>query len=138
MIDAERSEKLKKSKFRSRFTLDKKDRAYIDRVGIEAVRVHAREFIQKRLAPADPKNDGKQTPFKGHPVFKAQHAVATCCRGCLEKWYTIPKGRVLTVAEIDKIVFSIMEWIAKAQYAGSELAASWPEGLLEKINALGN
>ena len=26
----------------------------------------------------------------------------------------------------------------QAQYAGSELAASWPEGVLEKINALGN
>lgn len=26
----------------------------------------------------------------------------------------------------------------QAQYAGSELAASWPKGLLEKINALGN
>ncbi|MEQ9037823.1 MAG: TRAP transporter substrate-binding protein DctP [Silicimonas sp.] len=26
----------------------------------------------------------------------------------------------------------------QAQYAGSDLAASWPEGLLEKINALGN
>jgi tripartite ATP-independent transporter DctP family solute receptor len=26
----------------------------------------------------------------------------------------------------------------QAEYAGSELAASWPEGLLEKINALGN
>ena len=26
----------------------------------------------------------------------------------------------------------------QAQYAGSELAASWPDGLLEKINALGN
>lgn len=26
----------------------------------------------------------------------------------------------------------------QAQYAGSELAASWPEGVLDKINALGN
>ena len=26
----------------------------------------------------------------------------------------------------------------QAQYAGSELAASWPDGVLEKINALGN
>ena len=26
----------------------------------------------------------------------------------------------------------------QGQYAGSELAASWPDGLLDKINALGN
>ena len=34
-------------------------------------------------------NDGKQTPMKNHPVFIAQHATASCCRGCLYKWYNI-------------------------------------------------
>jgi hypothetical protein len=34
--------------------------------------------------------------MRGHPVFIAQHATATCCRGCLAKWHDIPAGRALT------------------------------------------
>jgi hypothetical protein len=39
------------------------------------------DFLSKRLAAASPPNDGKQTPFKGHPVFTVQHATATCAAG---------------------------------------------------------
>ena len=84
---------------------------------MELVRTHAAEIIGKRLAPAMPKNDGKQTPMrgapKGHPVFLAQHATATCCRGCLEKWHDIPQGRQLTAEEQDRIVNVIMKWIGQ-------------------------
>ena len=72
---------------------------------------HARDFIGRRLAPALPANDGKQTPFKGHPVFVAQHATATCCRTCLEKWHRIPQGRELTAAEQDHVVRAIAMWL---------------------------
>ena len=58
-------------------------------------------------------NDGKQTPMRGHPVFVAQHATATCCRGCLEKWHRIPKGRDLTWEEQEYVVDVIMEWISR-------------------------
>ena len=102
---------LSKSKFRSSFHLDQKDCLYIDRVGPDTIALHAKDFIIKRLAPAAPNNDGKQTPFRGHPVFKAQHATATCCRGCLKKWYRIPENRPLSEAEIGMIVSVIMEWI---------------------------
>ncbi len=61
--------------------------------GPEIIDRHAADFIRQRLAPAAPINDGKQTPMRGHPVFIAQHATATCCRGCLEKWHAIPHGR---------------------------------------------
>lgn len=77
-------EKLSKSKFRSSFHLKAKDIAYIDEKGMDTVRRHAEDFIEKKLAPAYPENDGKQTPMKNHPVFIAQHACACCCRGCLE------------------------------------------------------
>ena len=33
--------------------------------------------------------------MKGHPVFISQHALACCCRSCLEKWHHIPKDREL-------------------------------------------
>jgi len=102
---------LKKSKFRSRFKLKDKDRQYIQDKGIETIRSHAVDFITTRLAPAFPKNDGKQTPMKGHPAFIAQHATATCCRGCISKWHGIDKGRILKEVEIDFIVALIMGWV---------------------------
>lgn len=106
-------EKLSKSKFRSSFHLKEKDIAYIDEKGMDTVRRHAEDFIEKKLAPAYPENDGKQTPMKNHPVFIAQHACACCCRGCLEKCYKVPKGRELTKAQQEKIVNLLMAWIKK-------------------------
>jgi hypothetical protein len=80
---------------------------------METVLSHAADFISKRLAPAEPVNDGRQTPFKGHPVFVAQHATATCCRSCLEKWHQIPMGRELTDAEQRHVVDAIGLWLAR-------------------------
>lgn len=64
--------------FRARFRLRGRDRAIVDLRGIATARRHAEELIGDRLAPAQPRNDGKQTPYRGHPVFVAQHATATC------------------------------------------------------------
>jgi exodeoxyribonuclease V alpha subunit len=49
--------------------------------------------------------------MKGHPVFIAQHATATCCRKCIQKWHRIEKGRALNTAEADYVVALIMAWI---------------------------
>lgn len=106
-------EKLLKSKFRSSFRLDKSDIEYIQNKGIDVIRSHAEDFIRKRLAPAVIPNDGKQTPTKGHPVFKAQHACACCCRGCLEKWYKVPRNKELTEIQQQKIVNLLMAWIER-------------------------
>jgi hypothetical protein len=105
-------DKLARSPFRSRFRLSFKDRVYLDERGIDVVRSHARDFIAKRLAPAEPANDGRQTPMRGHPVFVAQHATATCCRSCLAKWHGIPAGRELTHDEQEHVVSAIERWLA--------------------------
>ena len=76
---------------------------------------HARDFIAKRLAPAEPPNDGRQTPTRGHPVFIAQHATATCCRSCLAKWHGISAGRPLTSAEQEHVVAAIQRWLEAQQ-----------------------
>lgn len=102
---------LSKSKFRNSFKLRKKEVQYIDEKGLNKVREHAYDFIKKNLAPAEIPNDGAQTPMKNHPVFIAQHATATCCRGCLEKWHQISKGKELTETQINFIVELIMAWI---------------------------
>ena len=105
---------LSKSKFRSSFHLNTKMKNYVYDRGFGVVRGHAFDFVRERLSSANPKNDGKQTPMRQvHPVFIAQHACACCCRGCLEKWYHIPKDRDLTSDEVDAIVELLMEWIRR-------------------------
>ena len=102
---------LKRSKFRSRFKLGEKDYNYIQEKGMETIRTHAIDFITTRVAQKFPENDGKQTPMKNHPVFIAQHATATCCRGCINKWHNISKGKVLNDKEIQYVVNLVMKWI---------------------------
>jgi predicted Fe-S protein YdhL (DUF1289 family) len=104
-------EALSKSAFRRRFRLGARELVYLHDRGLDEVIAHARELIDKRLAPATLSNDGKQTPFRGHPVFIAQHATATCCRGCLAKWHGIAAGRVLDDAERQHVVDAIARWL---------------------------
>ena len=104
---------LSKSKFRSSFHLKDNMINYINEKGFNNIKNHAYDFINERLAPANPINDGKQTPMKGHPVFIAQHACACCCRGCLEKWHHISKNKALTNNEINYIVMLLITWIKK-------------------------
>ena len=104
---------LSKSKFRNSFKLKDKDKIYINEKGIEAIQQHAEIFIKNRIAPKYIENDGKQTPMKGHPIFIAQHATATCCRECLYKWHKIEKNKDLTIEEQEYIINLIMEWINK-------------------------
>ena len=106
-------EKLKQSDFRAKFHLSQKDREYISQKGMDKIRMHAKDFVRARLAPETPENDGKQTPMRGHPVFVAQHACACCCRGCLNKWYKVPKGTALTEEQQEKIVNLLMAWIER-------------------------
>ncbi|CAI3933174.1 DUF4186 domain-containing protein [Commensalibacter papalotli (ex Botero et al. 2024)] len=105
--------RLNHSSFRSRFTLKEKELSYFQQQGMEKIISHGKDFITQRLAPAEPKNDGKQTPWKGHPIFIAQHATATCCRGCLEKWYKIPKKQPLTQEEQTYILSVIQAWLTQ-------------------------
>jgi hypothetical protein len=104
-------EELAKSRFRRRFALGQKERDYLASKGWGEVLEHARAFVAERLGPASPRNDGKQTPMRGHPVFVAQHATATCCRGCLAKWHGIPAGRALTAEEQRHVVATIARWL---------------------------
>lgn len=108
-------EKLSHSPFRSQIHLQEKELNYLRLKGMSEVLQHAADFIEKRLASALPVNDGKQTPWRNHPVFVAQHATATCCRGCLEKWHQIPKGRALTAEEQGYIVEVIGEWLSREE-----------------------
>jgi hypothetical protein len=102
---------LSESSFRRSFHLQEKERSYLQTKGMDVMLQHAADFIEKRLAPAHPANDGNQTPFRNHPVFVAQHATGTCCRGCLEKWHQIPKGKPLEAVEKQYIITVIERWL---------------------------
>jgi len=102
---------LARSGFRRRFALGASERRYLAEKGRAAVLAHAHEFVAQRLAPAAPRNDGRQTPLRGHPVFVAQHATATCCRACLAKWHRIDAGRALTAEEREHAVAAIARWL---------------------------
>lgn len=111
---------LARSKFRSRFKLRGKLLEYLTGKGLDEVMHHAEKFLEARLFPAQPANDGKQTPMRGHPVFVAQHATATCCRQCLAKWHGIPPGRSLSAEERDRVLLVIRTWLERqVEEAGS-------------------
>lgn len=102
---------LQRSDFRRRQRLTARDLAYLQEKGLDTIREHTLRFITERLASAQPANDGKQTPSHGHPTFTAQHATATCCRGCLAKWHKIETGRELNEFEIGYVVDVISRWL---------------------------
>jgi len=108
---------LARSKFRARQRLSPKDRTYLEEKTLPVVLQHARRFVVERLAPAEPRGDGRQTPMRGHPVFVAQHATATCCRGCLAKWHGIAAGKPFSAEEIDYVVCVIGRWLERKESA---------------------
>jgi hypothetical protein len=104
--------RLGRSAFRRKFRLSGRELAYLQTWGLPHVMKQANELLRKRLAPAVIPNDGRQTPWRNHPVFVAQHATATCCRGCLEKTHEIPKGHALTDDEMRHVLAVIEHWLS--------------------------
>ncbi|VGO19269.1 DUF4186 family protein [Pontiella sulfatireligans] len=94
-----------------KFILGEPEQEYVTSRGIDILRLHAADFVNKRLAPANPKNDGRQTPTKGHPVFIAQHACGCNDRASLEEFFGIEMGRELTADEAALVVNVILRWI---------------------------
>ena len=103
--------RLARDRFRQRFSLRDRELAHLQTWGLEKVMRDARQLLARRVAPAEPANDGRQTPWRNHPVFVAQHATATCCRGCIEKWHSIPRGHALSPEEMDRLLSVIRAWL---------------------------
>ncbi|ASC72577.1 hypothetical protein XM38_035350 [Halomicronema hongdechloris C2206] len=106
-------ERLQRSEFRRRFRLLEREREYLQRQGVATILQHGADFIEQRLAPAHPSRDGRQTPWRGHPVFIAQHATGTCCRRCLSRWHGIPPGQALTSTQQQYILRVIEAWLRR-------------------------
>ncbi|MFW6684096.1 DUF4186 domain-containing protein [Komagataeibacter intermedius] len=120
-------ERLAYSRFRARFHLGAREREDLATRGLPEVMTHAADFIATRLAPAQPDKDGRQTPWRGHPVFIAQHATGTCCRGCVAKWHAMPAGQPLDAAQQAYILSVIQEWIRRDAATATPQSAPRPD-----------
>lgn len=103
--------KLARSKQIDSLEMGEPEKEYVHSRGLDILTLHATDFVRKRIAPAEPKNDGRQTPLKGHPVFIAQHATGTSDREKLEKFHGIKAGIELGDKEIGYVVSVIIRWI---------------------------
>ena len=113
--------RLGKSRFRASFRLTRADLAMARRYGRETVRRHLVDFVRERLAPARPARDGRQTPWRGHPGFKAMHGSAMCCRSCMNAWWKVPMGVPLSEAQQRKAVDFLMAWLERqGAWAGDQ------------------
>ena len=112
---------LSRSRFRASFVLDRDDAEQLaDRDGA-SIRGVARAIVRARLSSAAPANDGRQTPYRGNPVFVAQHATATCCRRCLAKWHGMPAGVGLSAAEVEHVVDVLCLWLERRRRPARQL-----------------
>ena len=103
--------KLSRSKVIEHLDMGEAEIEYVKSRGVDILQLHATDFVRKRLAPAEPKNDGRQTPLKGHPVFIAQHATGTSDRQKLAKFHGIKAGVELTDQDVSYVVDVIIRWI---------------------------
>jgi len=60
--------------------------------------------VEKRIrasvkAPVDA-FDGRRTKWEGNPIHYGQHATATCCRKCIERWHNVPRDEELTEKQV--------------------------------------
>lgn len=79
---------------------------YANQRGRLSILIKAKEIITKKIAKI-PQGyfDYLCTPKKGKEIVHyAQHATATCCRKCLDRWHNIPEDVVLTEEQINYCV----------------------------------
>ncbi|TDT34259.1 DUF4186 family protein [Naumannella halotolerans] len=122
-------DRLARHRFRARFHLRPPERRIAQTRGLPVIRMHALDLLTSRLAPARPPNDGRQTPWGGHPVFRAQHATGTCCRGCLERLHGLPRGHRLTAADLRFVTALITAWVARELRAAAAPGPAGPDHL---------
>lgn len=90
------------------------------RKGHVKLRDAAERRIRQSVGGAEPFRDGIQTPKRGNILYYAQHALACCCRSCIEYWHGIPKGRPLSEEEVRYFVELVMRYVEERMPALTE------------------
>ncbi len=91
-------------------TIDQKAENYARRKGKVLLRQAVKNRLTKSLSPTNV-FDGRQTPHEGNIIYYAQHALACCCRKCLEYWHGIPKNKTLSEGEIEYLTDLAMMYV---------------------------
>lgn len=91
--------------------IDQKADNHARRKGRNGLQNAVKHRLKKHLAPIDSPFDGRQTPDEGNAIYYAQHALACCCRTCLEYWHGINKREPLKDDHIEYLTSLIMIYI---------------------------
>jgi Domain of unknown function (DUF4186) len=92
--------------------IDQRALNHARRKGRVGLQIAARRRLVTSVGPSEPMRDGYQTPLEGNVIYYAQHAVACCCRKCIEYWHGIPQGEALTESQIDYLADLVMQFVA--------------------------
>lgn len=92
-------------------TIDQHALNHARRKGRAGMRIAALRRVRSSVAAPSHPREGRQTPFEGNVLYYAQHAVAACCRACVEEWYGIPVDRGLTEAEIQFLTELVSRYV---------------------------
>lgn len=104
-------EKVAESDYRAEIDLGPEDMDYVNSRGFDMMVRHAHDFVERRLGPARPRNEGKQTPLKGHPLFLAQHATGADSRAALSEYHGIAEGKKLSRQQMDYVTDVVLRWL---------------------------
>jgi hypothetical protein len=91
--------------------IDQKAVNHARRKGRLELQTAARRKLERLVGSAEPARDGYQTPLEGNVIYYAQHALACCCRKCMEYWHGIPRGVALTNKQLDYFAELIMFFV---------------------------
>jgi hypothetical protein len=94
--------------------MDKKAMRNARKLGRNAMPEAIEQRLRKSVA-ADPKKmkrwDGTQTPMQGDVIYYAQHATASCCRKCIERWHGIPTAGPLTDEQVEYLARLVRRYV---------------------------
>jgi Domain of unknown function (DUF4186) len=107
-------------------SIDDKASLHARRKGRIALRDAAERRLWQSIGSATPFRDGYQTPKAGNVIFYGQHAVAACCRTCLEYWHDVPKGRPLADDEVAYLADLVMLYVNERMPALGDLGERLP------------
>lgn len=81
--------------------LDQKALNYAKRKGKTSLKEAVRRRLHTSVGAGTDAWDGRQTPKENNPIFYAQHATATCCRKCMEKWHNVSRDEPLEEKDLE-------------------------------------
>lgn len=88
---------------------------HVLRKGRRGLHAAIRQRVKVSVGPSTDENafDGRQTPMgpDANVIHLAQHAMAACCRNCIDYWHGIHKNRPLSDEEVEYLASLIDRYV---------------------------